>query len=170
MRITSIRQPIIAYIYNRYGTATATKGAVIEMRIAYGGRSKYMSTGIKVLPREWSKKEQRITNRIDAIILNQTLERLMLDVRKIVYKMVEDGNIDIFAIPSVLESKRNQGVNFLDYCKQRAESRKYGKADDSQERYDRFLRFLHSYGKIKTFSDLTEAKIMELDRFLKDKK
>lgn len=170
MRIKSIRLPIICYIYNRYGSATASKEAVIEMRIAYGGKSKYMSTGIKVLPREWSKKEQRITNRIDAIILNQTLEKLMLDVRKIVYEMVENGNIDIYAIPSVLESKRNQGVTFLDYCDQRAETRKYGKAEDSQERYDRFLRFLHFYGKIKTFSDLTENRVMEMDRHLKAKK
>lgn len=170
MRITSIKLPIISYIYNRYNKATTTKEAVIEMRIAYGGRTKYMSTGILVLPREWSKREQRLTNRLDAVILNQTLEKLMHDVRMIVYEMVENGNIDIFAIPSILESKRNQGVTFLDFCEQRAETRKYGKALDSQERYDRFLRFLHSYGKIKTFSDLTEGKVMELDRYLKAKK
>lgn len=170
MRIKCLKQPIITYIFNRYGKATATKEAVIEMRIAYGGRSKFMSTGIKVLPREWSKKEQRVTNRIDAIILNKTLEKLMLEIRKIVYEMVENGHIEIFAIPSILESKRNQGVTFLDFCSQRAETRKYGKKEDSQERYDRFLRFLYSYGKIKSFSDLTETKVMELDRNLKAKK
>lgn len=91
MRITSIKLPIISYIYNRYNKATTTKEAVIEMRIAYGGRTKYMSTGISVLPREWSKREQRLTNRIDAVILNQTLEKLMHDVRKIVYEMVRMG-------------------------------------------------------------------------------
>ena len=170
MRIKSLQQPIIAYIYNRYNKATATKGAVIEMRIAYGGKSKFMSTGINVLPREWSAKEQRVVNRIDAIILNKTLEKLLIDVRKVVYEMLEEGYVEIFSIPSRLEAKRLKGVTFLDFCDQRAETRKYGKKEDSQERYDRFLRFLYSYGKIKTFSDLTEAKVMELDRNLKAKK
>ena len=169
MRIKSLKQPIITYIYNRYGKATATKEAVIEMRIAYGGRSKFMSTGVNVLPREWSAKEQRVVNRIDAVILNKTLEKLLIDVRKVVYEMLEDGYVEIFSIPSRLEAKRLKGVTFLDFCDQRAETRKYGKAEDSQERYDRFLRFLYSYGKIKTFSDLTENKVMELDRTLKNK-
>lgn len=169
MRIKSIKQPIITYIYNRYNTATATKRAVVEMRIAYGGKTKYMSTSISVLPREWSVKEQRVVNRIDAIILNKTLEKLLTDVRNVVYEMLEEGYVEIFSIPSRLEAKRLKGVTFLDFCFQRAETRKYGKAEDSQERYDRFLRFLCSYGKIKTFSDLTENKVMELDRSLKIK-
>lgn len=104
------------------------------------------------------------------MILNQTLERLLVDVRKVIYEMYEEGNIDIFAIPARIEAKQKKGITFLDFCNQRAEARKYGKALDSQERYDRFLRFLHAYGKIKTFSELTEAKVMELDRHLKAKK
>ena len=37
---------------------------------------------------------------------------------------------------------------------------------DSQERYDRFLRFLVAYGKIKYFADITEKNILELDEYL----
>ena len=170
MRIRTIRQPTITYIYNRYKKATATKTAAVELRIAYNWKQKYMTTGIYILPNQWSKKDQRVINRFDSIILNQTLEKLIMDVRKIIYEMLEEGYVDIFAIPARLEAKKKKGITFLDFCNQRAEARKYGKAIDSQERYDRFLRFLHSYGKIKTFSELTESKVMELDRYLKLKK
>lgn len=39
----------------------------------------------------------------------------------------------------------------------------------AQERYERFWRFIQEYGKFRTFYDLSEQKVMELDRHLKKK-
>lgn len=163
----AIRLPILTIIYNRYHTASPSRNAVVELRIAYNNKQKYLSTGIFLLPKEWDDRNRRIINRTDAAILNKTLDKLVNDVRKVIYDMVENGHVDIFGIPAKLEASKRVDIVFLDFCKKRAEIRKYGKAADSQERYDRFLRFLKEYGKIKTFYDLTEGKIMELDRYLK---
>lgn len=167
--MSGISQPVLAYIYNRYGHASATHWAVVELRIAYRNRQKYLSTRIYLYPKEWDKKRGRVINRPDAAILNKTLDKLMNDVRKVIYDMLEEGNIDIFAVPVRLDANKKVDIAFLDFCAKRTEIRKYGKATDSQERYDRFLRFLKDYAKIKTFYDLTEAKVMELDRYLKEK-
>ena len=91
-----IRQPILTYIYNRYGKASPTHDAVIELRIAYKNKQKYLSTGIRLFPKEWQRG--RVVNRLDAAILNKTLDKLMVDVRQVIYDMIDDGNIDIFAI------------------------------------------------------------------------
>ncbi len=123
-----------------------------------------MSTGIRVYPNEW--KRSRVVNRMDAVILNKTLDKLMNDVRQVIYEMYDEGHIDIFAIPARITAKQRVDVAFLDFCEKQAKIRKYGKAADSQERYDRFLTFLKDWGKIKTFYDLTEHKVMELDRYL----
>ena len=163
----AIRLPILTIIYNRYHTASSSRNAVVELRIAYNNKQKYLSTGIFLLPKEWDDRNRRIINRTDAAILNKTLDKLVNDVRKVIYDMVEDGHVDIFGIPARLEAGKRVDIAFLDFCEKRAEIRKYGKATDSQERYDRFLRFLKDYGKIKTFYDLTESKVMELDRYLK---
>lgn len=162
---TAVELPVVGLIYNRYKKASATQDAVIEIRVYYQGKAKYMSTRIRVFPKEWQRG--RVVNRVDAVILNKQLDKLLVDVRQIVYDMYEDGQIDIDAIPSRLMAKRKPNVTFLDFCEERTKIRKYGKAVDSQERYERFLRFLKGYGKIKTFFDLTEAKVMELDRYLK---
>lgn len=162
---TAVEIPVVSFIYNRYRKASATQDAVIEIRVYYQGKAKYMSTRIRVFPKEWQRG--RVVNRVDAVILNKQLDKLLVDVRQIVYDMYEDGQIDIDAIPSRLMAKRKPNVTFLDFCEERTKIRKYGKAVDSQERYERFLRFLKGYGKIKTFFDLTEAKVMELDRYLK---
>lgn len=161
----SLRTPVLTYVYNRYKAASTTQDAVVELRVSFNKHQKYMSTGIRLFPKEW--QQGRVTNRTDALILNKTLDKLMIDVKTIVYEMIEDGNIDIYAIPARLEVKRSANDTLYTFCEKRAEFRKYGKAEDSQERYDRFLRFLKEYGKIRTFDDLREDKVMELDKYLK---
>ena len=161
---TAVEIPIVSLIYNRYGQASATQDAVIEIRVYYNRKAKYMSTRIRVFPKEWQRG--RVVNRVDAVIINKQLDRLLIDVRQTIYDMYDAGQIDIDAIPSRLKAKRKPSISLLDFCEERAKIRKYGKAVDTQKRYDRFLRFLKEYAKIRTFYDLTEAKVLELDRYL----
>lgn len=164
---TAVELPVVGLIYNRYKRASATQDAVVEIRVYYQRKTKYMSTRVRLFPKEW--KNGLVVNRVDAIILNKQLDQLLVDIRKVIFDMYEDGNIDIDAIPARLIAKRKPSVAFIEFCEQRSKIRKYGKAADSQERYERFMRFLKEYGKFKTFYDLTEQKVMELDRFLQKK-
>ena len=126
-----------------------------------------MSTGIRLLPKEWQRG--RVVNRLDAATLNKTLDKLMNDVRQVIYDMIEDGNIDIFAIPARLEAKKRKAGTFLDYYAERAEYRKHGVGLITQGRYDHVLKVLRDFGKITHFSDLTERNIIALDSYLKKK-
>lgn len=164
---TSVDSPIVGFVWNRYNEASGEKDAVIEIRIYYRRKTKYHSTRIRVFEKEW--KHGRVVNRVDAMIINKQLDQYLVDIREIIYEMYKDGYIDIDAIFPRLEAKRKPNVSFLDFCEERMKIRKYGKAKDSQERYNRFFRFLKEYGKIKTFYDMTDSKVMELDRFLKKK-
>lgn len=159
-----IRQPVITYIHNRYGKASATKDAVIELRIAYNNKQKYLSTGIRLYPREWQRG--RVVNRLDAAILNKTLDKLMTEVRQVIYQMIDEGNIDIFAIPARLAAKQKKSMTFLDYYAEKAENRKHGISATAQGRYDLVLKTLEEFGKIVTFSDLTDKNIIAFDKYL----
>ena len=163
-------QPVITYIYNRYGKASSTRDAVIELRFAYLNRQKYMSTGIRVYPKEWDSKHQRVINRMDAAILNKTLDKLMIEVRQVIYDMIDDGHIDIFAIPARLDAKRKKAGTFPDFVKERLPIHKHGQSPLRQKAYDRFFNFLDEYGKFRQFSDVNEHTILELDRYLQKKK
>lgn len=156
--------PKIAFIYNRYGTATSSKPAVVEMRITYNYKQKYFSTGIMLYPNQW--KNGKIINCPDIVQISQTLDKMLTDVRQIIYDMMNESNIDIFAIPDRLKALHSDKIKFLDYCDQRAEIRKYGKKKDSQERYDRFMRLFKKWGKIKDFEDITEKNIISYDKYL----
>ena len=165
-----IMQPVITYIYNRYKKASSTRDAVIELRFALNNRQKYMSTGIRVYPKEWDSRHQRVTNRMDAAILNKTLDKLMIEVRQVIYDMIDDGRIDIFAIPSRLDAKRKKAGTFLDFVRERLPIHKHGQSPLRQKAYDRFMQFLDDYGKFRLFSDVNEHTILELDRYLQKKK
>lgn len=160
--------PVVELRYNRYHQASDSKDAVIEVRIYYMGKAKWISTGIRVYPKEW--RNGRIVGRGDAIQLNRQLDKIIADIRQVVYEMYEEGHIELGAIPSRLLAKRKPSLMLMDFCRRRAEIRKHGIARDSQERYDRFLTFLEGYAPIKTFYDLNEAKVMALDRLLIGKK
>ena len=158
--------PHIIYIYDRYKKASASKQAVVELRISYNRKQKYISTGVFLFPKQW--KNGIVINSPDAMQINIMLDKMLKDVREIIMDMDKENNIDIFSIPKRLEAKRKK-MTFIDFCEQRATIRKYGKRKDTQERYDRFIRFFKEYGKINKAEDVTDKNIIGYDRFLSKK-
>jgi site-specific recombinase XerD len=156
--------PQIHLIYNRYKKANANKAAVVEIRITHNYQQKYISTGIWLYPHQW--KDGKITDCDNILQISQTLEKQIGDVRKVIYTMMQEGNIDIKNIPERIKALYNQEISFIDFCYQRAKIRKYGKSKDSQERYDRFLKHFSSWGKIKHFNDIRDDKIIAYDELL----
>lgn len=162
-----IRQPLLTYIYNRYRKASSTRDAVIELRISYNSKQKYLSTGIRLFPKEWQRG--RVVNRLDAAILNKTLDKLMNDVRQVIYEMIDDGNIDIFAIPLKLAAKQRKAMTFIEYFREKAEIRKHGIGKIAQGRYDLVPRVIEEFGRLTSFYELTPKNIVAFDKFLTKK-
>ena len=49
-----IMVPNLTLIYDRKGQAISKKAAMVELRITADKTRKYISTGVKLLPKEWS--------------------------------------------------------------------------------------------------------------------
>lgn len=156
--------PLLSFIYDRKHVGTVKKEAPVELRVTYDRKQKYISTGIKLLPKQW--QGGFVKNRPDADAIRDVLDNMMKDVRNIIAKMQEEGKIDINEIPERLGRNNKKDISFLDYMKERALVRKYGKTDDSQKRYDRFMKFFLAWGKIKQFSDITDTSIILMDEEL----
>ena len=135
------------------------------MRMAYNGKSKYIATGIKLLPKHW--KNGTVVNRIDAQDINDALGIMMANVRKVINDMAEESELNTAEIKSRLKRMLADERSFLEFIEQRTKIRMYGKKDDTAKRYDRFLRWLRQWGKIMFFSDITEQNIIAMDEELK---
>lgn len=158
------KYPQIHLIYNRYRNASPTKKAVVEIRVTHNYKQKYMSTGIWLYPHQW--KNGKIVNCEDILQISETLERMLSNIRSAILEMVNEGNIDILNITDRLRKYEEQPLCFLDFCTQRASIRKYGKKEDTQERYDRFLKLFIAWGGIKDYHDITEGNIILYDEYL----
>ena len=161
------KTPLLEFVYNRKKTAATNREAAVELRITFERKQKYMTTGIRLLPKHWHRGA--VVNRIDARELNETLEKLMAEVRQVILDMMSESVMDIFSIQERLKRKRASAISFLEFCEQRTKIRQYGKADDSKERYSRFMRFFSAWGKIRYFEDVTDANILALDEYLAKK-
>ena len=163
--------PIMKFIFDRHKRSTPTKTGSIELQITFHRRAKFMATGVHVLPKEW--KSGQVINRFDAMELNTSLDIMMANARRIVNELLQSGELELAEIPKRMkasqEKKTADNTTFIDFIKERADVRKYGKTEDSQGRYDRFLKFFFAWGGIKTFDDITEANIIEMDKVLAGK-
>ena len=156
--------PQIKFVFDRKKKASEYKEGIIEIRISYDYKKKYISTGIKVLPSQW--KKEMVVNHPDSKNLNKVLNRKLGEIREELLEMMEDGAIDILSISDNIQKKNESKISFIDFCNKRAEIRKYGKSKDNQERYDRFLRFFQTWNGIKAFEDITASNIILLDKDL----
>ena len=78
----ALRVPTVSFIYNRRKTAKKGHTASVELRIAYDRKSKYISTGMQLLPKEWVNGT--VTNRPDAQQLNNSLSMLRNNVMTVI--------------------------------------------------------------------------------------
>ena len=156
--------PSVCWCFNRRGTLATQGVASIELRVTFERRSKVMATGVRVGAGEW--RNGRVVNRMDAQVLNRMLERMRGEVLHVIDQMLDEGFVDVMSIPHRIEMMKHEGRTFLEWCCERADVRKYGRAADSQERYDRFLRWFTAWGKIRYFCDVTDQNILAMDQAL----
>ncbi len=167
--------PTLKLIYDRRHRASDTKEGAIELRITYNRIQKHATTGVRVLPKHW--RNGCIVNRLDASELQYTLDLFVAKARKVINESMESGTLDMQTIVSAINVRQRHEATenvpsqqaLLPFFRERAVIRKYGRVEDSQERYDRFLRWFEAWGGMVTFDDLTEANILRMDEVLQAK-
>ncbi len=156
--------PKLTFIFDRKKQAGEKGKGVVELRIGAGKDRRYVSTGIWLRPKEWSNGS--VVGRKDWHELNKTLDTLKRKASEIVIRMMEEGNLELMAIPELLRDCILQQKTFIEYAKDLAE-RRYGKiSDGTKEHYLLFFRFMEEWGGITYFADITERKVMKMDEVL----
>lgn len=156
----------IKVVYDRKKKGTADREGLVEIRVTYRRKQKYLSTGISCLPKNW--KSNMVVGRLDAHQMNVKIERMLRDVRWVVNEMQEDGVVNIDEIPEWLDDSCGGVSSMWEYFRKRQEARAYGKGRSVGYRLKYFLDWLFDLGYIRKFRDITEENIMRMDRALID--
>lgn len=153
--------PTLTLIYDRKGQATKTRPAVVELRIAGGNVRKWVSTGVKLLPKEWSNGS--VVGRRDFKELNDQIQTIKKKCSEIINRMIDEGNLDLNAVPGMLKQSMMQQETFISYAREIADRRMRKLAKGTQMRYALVFRFLEEWKRIVYFSDVTERNILRMD-------
>ena len=153
--------PTLTFIYDRKGQATKTKAAVVELRITADKVRKYISTGVKLLPKEWSNGS--VVCRRDFKELNDQLQVMKKKCSEIITKMMDEDNLDLNAVPIMLKGRMVQQGTFVAYAKELAQHRYKNISKGTKRHYEVLFRFLDGWRGIVSFAEVTEKNIMRMD-------
>ena len=155
---------ILSIIHNRLKRGTSQKAVSVEFRFTINRERKYISTGIKVCPNQWSKETQRVVRHPEAAQLNEQLQVLKDRMEEACKTMNKAGIRNLAEINSFLNAENRGSMSFVEYCEKRMKERNV--CEHTKARYAVFIRFLKSWGKIRSFSDCNVSKVRAMDEYL----
>lgn len=155
---------ILTYVFDRKKVASKTKAGVVELRISSGKIRKYISTGVKLFPKEWSNGS--VVGRKDWKELNDQLQLVKKKCSEIINQMIDEECLDLNAVPRLLSGKIMQQKTFIEYIKEVAKGMYPKMASGTKAHYKHFFEYLEEWKGIIYFSDVTERNILKMDNDL----
>ena len=153
----------LSIIHNRLKRATSKHEVSVELCFCAKRQRKYFSTGVKVTTTQWSDASKMVVKRKDADELNEIIQAYRARANEIISKMVKEGCCDLNVIISQMNGE-DEETSFIEYCERRRNERKV--CEHTKKRYDVFIKFLKTWGKIKSFQDCNVSKVRAMDEYL----
>ena len=153
----------LSIIHNRLKRATSKHEVSVELCFCAKRQRKYFSTGVKVTTTQWSDASKMVVKRKDADELNEIIQAYRARANEIISKVVKEGCCDLNVVISQMNGE-DEGTSFIEYCERRRNERKV--CEHTKKRYDVFIKFLKTWGKIKSFQDCNVSKVRAMDEYL----
>ena len=153
----------LSIINNSLKRATSKHEVSVELCFCAKRQRKYFSTGVKVTTTQWSDASKMVIKRKDADELNEIIQAYRARANEIISKMVKEGCCDLNVVISQMNGE-DEGTSFIEYCERRRNERKV--CEHTKKRYDVFIKFLKTWGKIKSFQDCNVSKVRAMDEYL----
>ncbi|MBR7017801.1 MAG: site-specific integrase [Prevotella sp.] len=154
--------PQIKFVFDRKHLASNIKKGVIELRITFNRKQKFITTGVKCFPGEWDDTRESIKS-LNSQEDNAMLMKIRRRALKIIGEMVDGENIDLNAIPSLIKQK-DTDITFEDYIHKRMNAKQV--SDYTKKAYHVFFSRFSEWGKMQYFRDITESNIRKWDEYL----
>ena len=155
-----------AVVFDRKKKANKNTEGLLEIRISANRKSYYISTGVRVLPKQWSGT---VLHRADAETLNDRLGTMVKKVsEEVTHCMVEGREIDVAAIKEKIfevrkerTSETNMLINWID-----GQIAALNVKDGTRQHFRVMLKRLEAFGRIRQWEDLTIENIYDWDAWL----
>ena len=157
--------PIIRVIFDRRKTASAVKKASVEIEVYYNRERTRFSTGVSVLKQQW--RDGIVIKHPDAQKLNESIRSLYDAICANVDAMLREGTFNLAQLKQTKEIEEEKKTDFLEWLEDRIYKR--GVKESTRRQHLVLINELRSFGRIRTFADLTTRNIKLWDDSLKAK-
>lgn len=162
------RYPIAKIIFDRRKNSSNTKEGTVELEIYFQRKRKWISTGIKILPKHWHP-QKKVINRPDFQDLNLKIDHIENTVLNFIRKlMIENKPFTWSCFESMLENEKNEN-SFIEFVTERVKNRN-DIVESTRKNHLKFLNALLDFNKIRNFHDLTKPNIFRYDEWLYGRK
>ena len=155
-----------AVVYDRKKKANKDTEGLLEIRISANRKSYYISTGVRVLPKQWAGT---VLHRADAETLNERLGSMVRKVAEEVTRCMADGReIDVTAIKEHLFEVKNPRASEPDVLLNWIDGQisALNVTEGTRRHFRVMQKRLEKFGRIRQWEDLTTENIYEWDAWL----
>lgn len=163
VQVNKIMQPKaeVIYDYKHHGSDETLTPATVWLRVYFSRtQRKYISTGVRVLPCQWSD-EYWVIGRPDAAQLNKMIREQVEKAHKTIGIAIEEK----IPMPSTKAMKVDRSdASFIDWLQKEIQN-----ADISEltrNHHKCMLNILQEYGKIKRFEHVTNSNLQGFIRYI----
>ena len=128
-----MRNAFIEVVFDRNKRAETYGSGSVEVRFFYAGKQTYFSTGVLIEPKYW--KNGRVTRHREAAGMNETIEIMLMRVRRAFNDLVERGEFSLADLREAVRVKERKSDEFLAFCSRRIEVRCYTLKEARRRRY-----------------------------------
>ncbi|MGL4293866.1 MAG: phage integrase SAM-like domain-containing protein, partial [Bacteroidales bacterium] len=162
-----MKYPSIRVVYNRSGTANKERATSVYVEVVYKQKKRYIPTGVKVKLGEFDQKKSIVVRRNDLMILNQMISNVFGQIQRYIFDLQQEGKEFTFEeFDSEIKGSGNKD-SFIDYLQKAIKERSDIEPTTKKQQLV-VVKKLIAFGKIKTFSSLTDSNIRAFDKWLHD--
>ena len=156
--------PTIKFVFDRRHRAGSDRKGTVDLRITYDYKQKFVSTSVSCYAGQWDERNECVSkNCTDADALNAILVKIRKKVLGVIGNMVEEGRVDIAAIPQLLKN-HSEDMTFESYIYKRMHDKPV--SDYTRKSYTSFYARFTQWGGMRFFRDVTEKGIRDFDEWL----
>lgn len=156
----------VVFDYEHRSNESEGKTGTVYVRVYYARTSrKYISTGVHVLPSQWSD-EYWVIRRADAAQLNGLIQDQIDNCKKKISEALTMQSV--IDMPTTTQMKVDRSdASFLDWMRYRIQEARI--AEGTRRHHKTVLSNLEEFGKIRRFEDVTPDKIRQWKKFIESR-
>lgn len=160
--------PTVKIIHDRRKIDSTSKPATVEIEVSFQGKRKWISTGVRVLKRNWNDKF-KVVGLPDALDYNLKIESIERTIQNHIRKLMIDGTpFEWRGLEIALENSKNEN-SFLRFVEERVKTRKDIK-ESTRRNQRKLVGALKEFKDIDGFRDLVKSNIVKFDDWLRGRK